>query len=179
MRYIFALFFLLCFASGAAAAEATVPTNITAAKMEYNADKQTVVFTGSVHVKRPDFELWSDKLTVYLDRSATPAAPANDEVGGMKAGRIDRIVAVGHVIMKSEDKKGTCGKATYYAAKDLFVMEDKPVLTQKDSVMAGRVVSHYIKAGRTEVEDPEATFSAPDQTLSGNPLKPGARKEKP
>ncbi len=180
MRYLSAALFFLCFATGALAAEAgTVPTNISAAKMEYNADKQTVVFSDSVHVKRPDFELWSDKLTVHLDRSQKGgAAPASDDVEGMKAGRIDKIVALGHVRMKSEDKEGTCGKATYYAAKDLFVMEDNPVLRQKDNVIRGITISHYMKSGRSEVARPNATFSAPDHTNGGNPLSPD-KKEKP
>ena len=181
MKYIFVALFLFCLAPNAWAAEAaaTVPTNIKAARMEYDADKQVVVFSGSVYVKRPDFELWSDKLTVHLERNAA-AAPAAREMDGMQAGRIDRIVASGHVRMQSEDKEGTCGKATYYAAKDLFVMEEKPVLRQKDNVIKGRIISHYMKAGRSEVDDPIAEFSAPDRTSSGNPFKPGGdKKEKP
>ncbi len=172
MRFSAVLIFLLCLAGTAHAAETkTIPTNINAAHMEYDADKQTVVFSGSVHVTRPDFELWSDKLTVYLDKSgaATSSASSNSTgMAGMQAGRIDHIVALGNVRMKNQDKEGTCGKATYYTAKDLFVMEDNPVLRQKDNVIRGATISHFMKTGRSEVSRPNATFSAPDRTGSGS-----------
>ncbi len=178
MRHFITIFFLLCLAGSAFAAEqpaGSVPTNINAARMDYNADKQTVTFSGSVHVKRPDFQLWSDKLTVYLERN--PGEAKSSDVEGMQAGRIDRIVASGNVRMKSEDKEGTCGKATYYAAKDLFVMEEKPVLRQKDNRIEGETISHYMKAGRSDVTRPNATFSAPDNTNGGNPLLPNKDKK--
>ena len=173
MRHFITIFFVLYLVGTAVAAEqpaGNVPTNIHAARMDYNADKQTVTFAGSVHVKRPDFQLWSDKLTVYLEKNAGEAK--SSDVEGMQAGRIDRIVASGNVRMKSEDKEGTCGKATYYAAKDLFVMEENPVLRQKDNRIEGQTISHYMKAGRSEVTRPSATFSAPDHTNGGNPLTP-------
>ena len=74
----FALLFLLALglsvpAGEAAAARVAAPkpdknveTRINADKMTYFADKQQVVFETKVHVARPDFELWADKLTVFL-----------------------------------------------------------------------------------------------------------------
>ncbi len=152
-----------------------VPTAIKADRMEYNADGQVVVFNGNVYVKRPDFELWSVKLTVYLDKSGkksdeTEAAGA----AGMQAGDIDRIVAEKDVRMKSNEKEGTCQKATYYVKTDKFVMEGSPLLKDKDkNNIGGTVITHYLKANRSDVQKPIATFYTQDKTE--NSLEPGSK----
>jgi len=141
-----------------------VPTNITAARMEYNANAQTVIFTGKVHVKRPDFELWSDKMTIYLDKSGK-APTANDDAGSMQAGEIDRIVAEKNVRMKSDTKQGSCDKATYFAKEDKLVMEGNPVLSDADKTqIRGKIVTHYISSNRSEISAVDAVFFAPDRT---------------
>ena len=141
-----------------------VPTNISASHMEYNANAQTVIFSGDVHVKRPDFELWAAKMTIHLDKSGK--ASTNSETGGMEAGDIDRIIAEKNVRMKSESKQGTCEKATYFAKEDKFVMEGNPVLSDKDkSQIKGRRVIHYIGSNRSEIDGRvDAVFFAPDKT---------------
>ena len=74
--------------------------------------------------------------------------------------------------MKSNDKEGTCQKATYYAKTDKVVMEGNPVLKDKDrNTMRGSVITHYLKANRSEVQRPEATFFTQDKTE--NSLMPG------
>lgn len=162
--------FLICAGAAQAAAPdrksaGKVPTNISAAHMEYNANVQTVIFTGNVHVKRPDFELWAAKMTIYLDKSGK-AAPQESGTGGMQAGDIDRIVAEKNVRMKSDTKEGTCDKATYYAKDDRFVMEGNPVLSDKDkSQIRGKKVIHYMSTNRSEIDGGvDAVFFAPDKT---------------
>lgn len=182
-RHIFISCFFACaalvFCATAVAAERPeakrVPTSIKADRMEYDADGQTVVFNGNVHVTRPDFELWSAKLTVYLDKSNKKNAdPETGGAGGMQAGNIDRIVAEKDVRMKSDDKEGSCQKATYYAKTDKFVMEGNPILTGKDkSHIAGTVITHYLKANRSEVQNPKATFFTQDKTDTS--LVPGSK----
>lgn len=43
-----------------------VETRITADKLTYQAEKRQVVFEGNVRVNRPDFDLRSARLTVYM-----------------------------------------------------------------------------------------------------------------
>lgn len=147
-----------------------VPTTINADRMDYDANGQTVLFTGNVHVKRPDFELWSKKMTVYLDKSTAQQNPSNDSADqGMEAGDIDRIVAEEDVRMKSEGRTGTCKKATYYAKEDKFVMEGNPVLKDdKQSTVTGRKVVHYLSTNKSHVLDgATVNFYAPDKTGNG------------
>lgn len=145
-----------------------VPTNITASRMEYDADGQTLLFTGDVHVQRPDFELWSDKMTVYLDKKEQ-GGDAADGLGGMEAGNVDHIVAEDNVRMKSKDKSGTSQKATYYAKTDKFVMEGSPVLKDANqSVVKGHTITHFFSTNRSTVSRPDIIFYAPDK--SGDPF---------
>lgn len=159
-------------AAASKAASGKVPTNITAARLDYNANTQIVVFSGNVHVKRPDFELWAAKMTIYLDKSGKPAGDADTTTGSMQAGDIDRIVAEKDVRMKSDTKQGKCDKATYFAKEDKFVMEGKPVLTDADkSQIIGSKIIHYMNSNRSEVLGAEAMFYTPDnsQKKGGRP----------
>lgn len=168
-----AVFLFAAHAQGFAASSAVdknkagkVPTSITAGGMEYNAEAQVVVFRGKVHVKRPDFDLWAEKMTIYLDKSSKSPSSSDIGAGGMQAGEIDRIVAEKNVRMKSEDKEGTCDKATYFAKEDKFVMEGSPVLRDKGkNTISGRTVVHYLGTNRSEVQGGvAATFFTPDNT---------------
>ncbi len=154
-----------CTAGAAAPSKAAgkVPTSIKADIMEYNADGQTVVFKGQVYVKRTDFELWANTMTVYLDKTAKKQDSSVTE--GMSAGEIDRIVASGNVRMKSGNKHGECQKATYFAKTGKFVMEGSPRLRESENTIRGHTIVHYMHENRSEVQGAaEAQFLAPDRT---------------
>ncbi|MDR1946822.1 MAG: LptA/OstA family protein [Desulfovibrio sp.] len=154
-------------------ARGKVPTGINSGRMDYDAEAQIVSFTGDVHVQRPDFELWAEKMTVYLDKSdAKPAGAADAE--GMEAGEIDRIVAEGNVRMKSDDRQGTCNRATYYAKQDKFVMEGAPRLRDgKQSVITGGTIVHYFSANHSEVlNNAGVVFYTPEKTENSGSKSP-------
>lgn len=157
-------------AFAAQAAPKNVPTTIQSGRMEYDSNAQTVLFIGSVYVKRPDFELWADKMTVYLEKTGSGASD-NPAAQGMEAGDIDRIVAEKNVRLKSEDREGTCNKATYYAKDDKFVMEGSPRLwDSKQSTITGGTVVHHLSTNKSEVlNNAGITFYAPDKTDSPTP----------
>jgi len=144
-----------------------VPTTITSDRMDYDANAQTLVFLGNVHVKRPDFELWSEKMTVYLDKSGkTTDSAAPSSTAGMEAGNIERIVAEKNVRLKSENNTGTSDKATYYAKEDKFVMEGNPILKDnKQNTVTGTRIVHFLSSNRSQViGGGTATFYSEDRT---------------
>ena len=146
-----------------------VETRITADKMTYLADQQRVVFESNVHVQRPDFELWSAKLTVHMK----PAGQDNGrEKGslpsGMAAGDVDKIVAEQNVRMKSENRIGTCNRATYTVDDGVLVMDGNPRLTDGENTISGEVIRYFTEENRSEVQGGskkrvEAVFSSPDK----------------
>lgn len=182
VRYIYCLVIMSAFLLSASALAAQpqagtkqrVPTTITSNRMEYDATAQTVLFLGDVHVKRPDFELWSEKMTVYLDNSGKKETEASQNIGGMEGGEIDRIVAEKNVRLKSENNTGTCDKATYYAKEDKFVMEGRPVLRDnKQSMVSGKSIIHYLSANRSQVVGGAVgTFYSEDHTEPGGTSSP-------
>ena len=164
---IFAAILLLMMCGQATAAEQpgtqrNIPTTIKSDRMDYDAHAQTVLFLGNVYVKRPDFELWAEKMTIYLDKSDGVAQSSST---GMEAGNIDRIVAEKNVRLKSETNTGTSDKMTYYTKEDKLVMEGRPVLKDaKQSTIVGTTIIHYLSSNRSQVVGGgTATFYSEDR----------------
>lgn len=148
MRSLILFLFLAC-AAPLWAAE-TVPVKITSDTMTYTQKGDQVVFTGSVYVIRQDIQLWSDTLTVLLEKkegAKNSAQGVPDEQGSIR-----KIIAKGNVRIKADKgRTGTCGKATYEADKDLLTMEDNPMLMEGANKIQGEVIKLYIKENRSEV----------------------------
>lgn len=148
----------------AAPARGTVATNITAERMQYDASGQKVIFSGNVHVARPDFELWSTSLTAHLQKKED-GAKAGGTMQTMNAGQIERIVAEGSVRMKSGVRTGTCGRATYTLGDGKIVMERKPEIldTSNNSKIGGDTIVFYTRDGKSDViGGVRASFSTSD-----------------
>lgn len=151
-----------------------IPTDISATSMRYDDANQTVVFEGAVHVKRPDFELWAEKITLHFSKKgktgnaqdegdSTAAKQAGQGMGmQMQAGNIDRIVAEKSVRIVKEDKVGTANKGTYSVKTGILTMEGNPVIQDgKKNSIRGQVIKFYINENRSEVlGGVKATFSS-------------------
>jgi len=173
MRSLILFLFLACATPLWAAQTAPakdVPVKITSDTMTYTQKGDQVVFTGSVYVIRQDIQLWSDTLTVLLEKkegSGNATRSVADEQGSIK-----KIIAKGNVRIKADQgRTGTCGKATYEADKDLLTMEDNPMLMEGANKIQGEVIKLYIRENRSEVlggkQRVEAIFNTPAS-------KPGA-----
>ena len=127
----------------------TTPTRIVSEKMTYDAVKQLINFEGKVYATRLNMEIWSEKLTVYLDNS--DKKPDKNSVMGMGAGKAERIVVEGGVRMKQDDKSATCGKATYYVSQGKIVMEQNPVVNDGPNQIRGKVINYFTQTGHSEV----------------------------
>ena len=159
------LFLFSLSAAPACAAQAAggAPTTITSQRMEYNTGTQTVVFTSAVHVVRPDMEIWSDRLTLILNKNQTAGmtAPSGTPEGqaGLSSGDIEKIIAEKNVRIKREGRSGECQKATYTVANDLLVMEGSPKLFEGENSITGEKILFYLKENRSEV------IGAPDKPV--------------
>ncbi len=148
MRSFMLFLFLLCAAPLWAAQD--VPVKITSDTMTYTQKGDQVVFKGSVYVIRQDIELWSDTLTVFLEKKESSKNATQSVVD--EQGSIKKIIALGNVRIKADKgRSGTCGKATYEADKDLLTMEIDPILMEGANKIQGEVIKLYIKENRSEV----------------------------
>lgn len=149
-----------------------VETRINAAKLTYTADKQQAVFEGSVHVVRPDFQLWGDRLIVFMKPAPKKTEEETKKAGtvpaGMAGGDIDRIEVIGNVRMASEpNRSGSCSKATYTASDGVLRMEGDPRVSDGENTVTGEVIRYFTRENRSEVQGGkkrvEAVFSSPQK----------------
>ncbi len=132
--------------------DTNVQTRIAANKLTYQAEKRLVVFEGNVHVNRPDFDLRSNRLTVYLKPAQADKKSASAAVPGLEAGDVDRLVAQGSVIMTEPGgRSGTSDKATYTTGDGVLVMEGNPRLTDGENTITGETIRYYTQQNRSEV----------------------------
>lgn len=145
-----------------------VPTKITADHMEYDANKLQVVFRDKVHVDRPDMEIWSEVLTVHFKPANQKASQEPGSAPqGLAAGDVDRLVAEKRVRMKSENRVGTCERATYTPDTGVLVMQGNPRLEDGKNTITGNEIRYYANENRSEVTSAgkqrvEAVFASPE-----------------
>ena len=155
-KILLALLAACLFASSAWAAplpggDSGLPVDVTADSMEYSADKNTVVFHGNVEATRGDFKMWSDKLILVLkgkgnkdDKKASSMANA--------AGDLDRVIAEKNVRFKNGVQHGSSDKATFFAQKNILVLEGDPVLHDGDNSIRGNVIRYFLNENRSVIE---------------------------
>lgn len=119
-----------------------IPVKITSERMVYDEKGGTVVFLDNVVAEHGDLTLWSDKLTAYL--TAGKGENASSEA-------IDHIIAEGKVRAQKGKSKGTCGKLTYYVAKQFLKMEKNPELQDGSNSLSGKIINFYVAENRSEV----------------------------
>ncbi len=144
-------------------------TKITAQKMRYHKSDNLVTFLGNVHVDRENFELWSEKLTIYLSKEMKSGAKKEDSIQGPAGeGQFDKIVAQDNVRLKKGDYEATSSKATYEKDKEVIVLEGDVLITENKNRIKGDKVRFYLNENRSEVlsspqKQVEAVFYSKDQ----------------
>lgn len=147
-----------------------VPTNIKASSMQYDANKLTVTFNGNVRVRRPDFDMDADKLTIFFKpepKKESPSAGSHEFGSGMGAGDIERMVATGNVHIVKDGRTGDAANVTYHMEQGLLVMEGNPILREDKNTIRGTTIKFYTQENRSEVVGSskapvEVVFSVPE-----------------
>ena len=157
--FVLAAFFL----STSVHAQGQVPVKILSDHMEYVQENNTVVFKGNVHVDREDFQIWSDKLTVFMAATEGKTGPSMGPDGSQD---IEKLLAEGNVRIERDKQVGTSGKATYWTKRGVVVMEGSPVLKDGESSISGEVITYHLQDNRGVVEGGQrqrvqAVFMAP------------------
>ena len=159
-KHLLALLAALLLSSPAWAAplpggDSNLPVDVTADNMEYSSDNKTVVFHGSVEAVRGEFKMWSDKLTLIL-KGKDSGEEKKDKKGSSKAadaaGDLDRVIAENNVRFQNGTQKGTAEKATFFAQKNILVLEGDPVLQDGENSIRGSVIRYFMNENRSVVE---------------------------
>jgi lipopolysaccharide export system protein LptA len=133
------------------------PTEITASDLDLNNKERTGVFTGSVQVLHPEFNLSCDKLTVFLPKAPAKQAPPaqgakppedgaqeNSRKGDKKGGGLEKAVAEAsgeNWVIIAQDKTEADGsvsrntgrgkKAVYDSKTGNITLTGRPSVQQK------------------------------------------------
>ena len=71
--------------------------------------------------------------------------------------KIDRIEIEGEVRISQREKLATAEKAVYYHQENKIVLMGNPTVSQGQDKLMGRLITLYIKEGRSVVEGGEST----------------------
>ena len=123
-------------------------TEITSRDMTFKGRDNLVVFSGDVYVRRPDFELWSDKLYVYLKSGAGMEGTA-PEAG--EDDNIEKIIAQGGVRIQGEGREGRSGLLTYYPDTEIVELEQEPRLIEGRNTVEGEKIVLNLKDNTSRV----------------------------
>jgi lipopolysaccharide export system protein LptA len=104
------------------------PVNVTAERLDYSDPQRQAVFTHNVVAKSADGTLTSDEATVFLlpkqpaDRARRPASPSPGNSLAATPSQLDKIVALGHVVIQQPTRHGQGERLVYTAADGRFVL---------------------------------------------------------
>ncbi len=113
--------------------------NITANKMEVFESEGVVMFTGKVFGVREDFKVWCDRMYVYYTTTQE----------GKK--KINKIIALGRVIIEKGKWKAYAGKAVYFKNQEKLVLEETPKVWHDKNLVEGDIVIIYFNEDKSEV----------------------------
>lgn len=144
---------------GGFSSDSSQPVNIESDNLDVRDNQNIAIFTGKVVAVQGDTTLRSDKLTIYYspNKPDQNAAPANGQADAQKpaapaqngqqastgknesaAGRkIDKLDAVGHVIVTSKDQRATGSHGVFDLVANTMTMTGDVVLTQGENVIRG------------------------------------------
>ena len=143
-----------------------LPVKINADDMEYDIDKNRVIFKGNVHVVRGEFNMTAPKMTIYIKTAKQAekaevnvnhdAIPLTGKVTTDKKtvdtqNKIDKIEAENGVKFKYGTQSGHSHSATYDANKGILTMKGDPVVQNGNNSIRGETILYYLYERKSEV----------------------------
>jgi lipopolysaccharide export system protein LptA len=98
------------------------PITITSAKLTYADDDRQAHYTGGVTAKGTGFEATADEMDAYL----LPRSQASTNQSFSGPGRLDRMIAQGHVVIQQPGRRAEGQTLVYTASVDKFVLTGGP-----------------------------------------------------
>jgi lipopolysaccharide export system protein LptA len=125
------------------------PIQITADQLISNNEEQYADFIGNVKVVQADWVITSDKLRIYYKGNLLNPEEKSDSTEQS----LKKIVATGHVAIRSEQYSADAEEAEYDTASKTIVLsgEDSKLFKGKNSI-TGSKITLYQTEGRIQVE---------------------------
>lgn len=112
-----------------------------------NAEKDKVIYIGNVIVvTETGKKLKCDKLIVFLN----------------KAGKVEKIMAIGHVFYKDKNFKATGNIALYYPKIKIIVLEGNALIVGNRGIIKGEKIVYNLQTGIVDVKSSKRVQSVID-----------------
>lgn len=136
--------------AGLSFTSADEPIIVESDRLEFDYEKNRLVYRGSVHVVQGDLELTSKVLTVTFDRA--------DE---LERAQLNRVVAQGDVVIVQGERRATGQRAVFDQATRQLILRGDPVLRDGPNEVQGDRITVYLDEERSVVESsPKKRVSA-------------------
>ncbi len=124
---------------------------VSSDRLEALEDKSVVIFSGSAVATQGERTIKAEQILLHYKKTKqkTPREGLQD-IG--KVGDLDRIEALGHVIITQGDRMVTGDKAVYYQETQRIVMTGDAVLKQGSNIVRGDNVQVFLDENRGVVE---------------------------
>lgn len=119
------------------------PMHVSADRAVYDAEGRVATFRGGVVATRGDLTLRAPRLVTRLDRA-----------GRVRSG----VTGGGPVTVDQGERHGRARKATFAGPENRLILEGDPVVTERESTLAGDRVVFLLGEDRVEVTRPRASF---------------------
>ncbi len=134
--------------------EEAIPTRITSERLRYSHHDHQIEFIGEVRVDRPNFQLRSERLVIFLrtlpreDRpdAVTPEQDMEAQVD------IEKMIALGKVFLKHEERIGHGDAATYWVDQGVLRLEGNAIVEGGGTKLEGNVVTINVQEKEVDVQ---------------------------
>lgn len=121
---------------------------ITADTLVAESAKRTAEFSGNVVAVQGTTVIHSDRLVIHYREGDTPSAP-----GGTPQGNIERIEAIGNVVIEMDQRVARSDRAVYEAASGTLVLTGpNTTVREGENSIQGSRVTLYRTEDRIKVE---------------------------
>ncbi len=141
------------------------PIRITSDRMEAYNKKNMIVFLGNVLAIQGAMRIQSDRLEVYVKKkektakgSQSRSAPSTQKTssgnksGGTGQGSLERLVAIGNVLVNQGKKKfASADRLDYKESKGIAVLTGNPRAWENNNQVVGTKIELFLREGRTVV----------------------------
>ncbi len=138
----------------------TTPVAITSSRLIYADNLRQAHFTGKVIVKGSDLTITADQLDAFLEPRGQPALGQSSS-----AGKLDKIIAAGQVVITETDRRATGDKLVYTTSDDKFVLTGGPpsIFDAEHGKITGVSLTFFRRDDRVLVEG-DSNFPTVTQT---------------
>jgi lipopolysaccharide export system protein LptA len=160
------------------------PVSIDADKLVYYDKERKAVYSGNVVVIQGDTKMTCSVMTVFLDRSPSPAAnppaaapaPAGAEDGPSANSGIKRLEAAGPVTVVSKTQVATGDNATYDKAANRVQLIGHVTLSDGQNVTKGDKLTYDLKTSQATIDTGSTTGRVHGQFLPSGGADPAKAK---